>query len=118
MYNSILEITSIDRPQKTTPSEEPSRLTVCKIDLKNLHSQIVSRARWESTDSPSTRLRTELQADLVRLRRLYSHKIDEIAMKFGVQQAMDAQASVESCVMEPCKASGACSLRQKQNRSI
>lgn len=58
-------------------------------------------ARWESANGFDSRNRAALRDDLAQIRALYSSKIDEIAMAFGVQQALDAQNHVERNVIVP-----------------
>ena len=62
---------------------------------------IILTARWAASDSESPEHRAELRADLALLRKHYSNKIDEIAMTFGVEQAMKAKEEVERTVVVP-----------------
>ncbi len=57
-----------------------------------------------ASESETIERRTELRADLVLLRRHYEDKIDEIAMTFGVEQAMKVKADVERTVFVPREA--------------
>ena len=118
MSKPIRELFLIHRPWERAHTEDSPRLTVCNVELANLRHQIILRASWASCDCPTVRLRLELQADLVRLRREYSHKIDEIAIKFGIQQAMAAQQAVEKNVKVPCKARAAVAAPQEQESRI
>jgi hypothetical protein len=70
-------------------------------ELASLRFSIILLARWESSRSVDKENLAELKAELTELRALYSETIDEIAMTFGVQQAMDAKANVERNVTVP-----------------
>jgi hypothetical protein len=70
-------------------------------ELGTLRFSIILTARWADSDSESPERRSELRADLVLLRKHYSDKIDEIAMTFGVEQAMKAKEEVERTVVVP-----------------
>lgn len=70
-------------------------------ELAGLRFSIVLLARWEASDHVDPENRTELRHELARLRALYFDTIDEMAMVFGVQQAMDAQKEVERTVDVP-----------------
>ena len=118
MSNPMRELFLIHRSWERAHADDSPRLTVCKVELANLRHQIILRAGWASCDCPTVRLRLELHADLVRLRREYGRKIDEIAMKFGVQQAMAAQEAVEKFVKAPCKAKAVIAVRQGQESRI
>jgi len=67
-------------------------------ELATLRFTIILTAKWERSASEEMERRDDLRADLVSLRRDYSEKIDEIAMIFGVQQAMKAKERVERTV--------------------
>jgi hypothetical protein len=69
--------------------------------LAGLRFSIVLSARWESSGTLSGPDRTELRDELRQLRSRYSDKIDEIAMNYGVQAAMDAKEGVEREVKIP-----------------
>lgn len=70
-------------------------------ELGALRFSIILTARWADSDSESPDRRAELRYDLALLRKRYSNKIDEIAMTFGVDQAMRAQREVERTVVVP-----------------
>ena len=69
--------------------------------LAGLRFSVVLTARWESSGVLSGQARDELRDELRQLRSRYSDKIDEIAMGYGVQTAMEAQESVEREVNVP-----------------
>ena len=70
-------------------------------ELVRLRFSILLTARWEAAETDDPERRGELRAELADLRKFYLDEIDEIAMKFGVQQAMDAKDEVEHNVVLP-----------------
>ena len=80
---------------------DPTDLTARKSELADLRFEIILRARWEASDNVESERKVQLRDDLGQLRQRYSEKIDEIAMTFGVPQAMAAQADVEKNVTVP-----------------
>jgi len=70
-------------------------------ELARLRFAILLTARWEASDAEDPERRKELRVELADLRRLYYDKIDEIAMTFGVAQAIKAKAEVERGVVVP-----------------
>jgi hypothetical protein len=71
-------------------------------ELTGLRFSIVLLARWQASDYVEKENRAELCHELTRVRSLYFDTIDEMAMAFGVQQAMNAQKEVERTVEVPC----------------
>jgi len=69
--------------------------------LAGLRFSIVLSARWESSGVLDGDDRAELREELRQLRSKYSDKIDEIAMNYGVQAAIDAKEGVEREVIVP-----------------
>ena len=70
-------------------------------ELAALRFSIILTARWEASDDEDPQERAELRADLSLLRRHFGDKIDEIAMTFGVEEAMKARDTVERTVVVP-----------------
>jgi hypothetical protein len=70
-------------------------------ELAALRFSIILTARWAASDDESPEQRAELRDDLELLRRHYGDKIDEIAMTFGVKEAMKAKDYVERTVVVP-----------------
>lgn len=70
-------------------------------ELGALRFSIILTARWEASEDESPEQRAELRADLKLLRHHYDDKIDEIAMTFGVAEAMKAKERVERTVTVP-----------------
>jgi hypothetical protein len=79
---------------------EPNRSAFLE-ELASLRFSIVLLARWQASDYVEKENRDELCHELARLRSLYFDTIDEMAMAFGVQQAMNAQKQVERTVEVP-----------------
>ncbi len=70
-------------------------------ELAALRFSIILTARWEASEEESPEQRAELRADLALLRRHYEDKVDEMAMTFGVREAMKAKENVERTVTVP-----------------
>src|ERR1700677_2480742 len=70
-------------------------------ELAALRFSILLTARWAAMDDESSERRTELRDELEMLRQHYGDKIDEIAMTFGVGQAIETQDEVERTVIVP-----------------
>ena len=85
----ICPTSGADREKRET------QLAAHKEELADLRFSIILTARWEMSGSADAERRNELRAELACLRRSYTHKIDEIAMAFCVQDAMQAQQEVE-----------------------
>jgi molecular chaperone DnaK (HSP70) len=75
--------------------KEETSLAATINDLAVLRFSIVVTAKWEVAESEDTERRTELRTELSNLRHLYFEKLDQIAMTFGVEQAMKAKEEVE-----------------------
>jgi hypothetical protein len=88
----------------TTPHVLETREELFAYDTEELSAlrfSVILTARWAASDSESPDRRAELRADLAQLRKHYEDKIDEIAMTFGVDQAMKAKEEVERTVIVP-----------------
>ncbi|MGB7266059.1 MAG: hypothetical protein WBC92_11140 [Terracidiphilus sp.] len=70
-------------------------------ELAVLRFSIILTARWEASESEGPQRRAQLREELVLLRKHYGDKIDEIAMTYGVAQAMKAKKEVERTVVLP-----------------
>lgn len=81
--------------------EQENALAASTEELAGLRFSIILTAKWEASASEDVQRRNELRAELRDLRRQYSEKIDEIAITFGVQSAMDAKEEVEHTVTVP-----------------
>jgi hypothetical protein len=71
------------------------------VELARLRFSIILTAHWESLERGDRLHRKELHGDLEQLHELYLRKLDEIAMAFGVQAAIDAKKKVEREVCVP-----------------
>jgi len=69
--------------------------------LAALRFSIILTSRWVASEDDTLGRRAELRGELKLLRNHYDDKIDEIAMTFGVQQAMATQIEVERTVVVP-----------------
>lgn len=69
--------------------------------LAGIRFSIVLSARWESSGILSGDDRAEIREELSQLRSRYANKIDEIAMNYGVQAAIEAKEGVEREVIVP-----------------
>jgi hypothetical protein len=87
----------------TTHLHDEEEVTLASVveDLVRLRFSIILTARWEAGEDEDPERRAELRSELRELRTLYFDRIDEIAMRFGVQQAMDARDEVEHNVIVP-----------------
>lgn len=70
-------------------------------ELAALRFSIILTARWEASNDEDPQQRAELRADLSLLRRHFDDKIDEMAMTFGVEEAMKSKDRVERTVVVP-----------------
>ena len=70
-------------------------------ELAALRFSIMLTARWESCHDQDTEQRAELRTDLSLLRRYYGNKLDDIAITFGVNEAIKAKDDIERTVMVP-----------------
>lgn len=70
-------------------------------ELAALRFSIILTARWAASDDEVPGRRAELRGELAQLRKHYGDKIDDIAMTFGVQQAMQTADEVERTVVVP-----------------
>lgn len=76
-------------------------LTYETEELAALRFSIILTARWEAADDEDPERRAELRQELALLRKHYGDKIDDLAMTYGVQQAMKTKEEVERTVIVP-----------------
>jgi hypothetical protein len=76
-------------------------LAAFRQELAGLRFSIVLLARWESSDNLDACNRGELREELAHLRALYLDTLDELAMTFGVQQAIEMKQEVERSIEVP-----------------
>jgi hypothetical protein len=101
MYTYLLDEVSTGPATRFAQESGEGPLAASIDELAGLRFSIILTARWEGAASDNRELQEDLRARLVRLRRQYSDKIDEIAMAFGVQFALDAKDEVERSVIVP-----------------
>ena len=81
--------------------QQHAQLSSAVEQLAGLRFSIVLSAKWESSGLFNGEARAELRDEIRLLRHRYSNKIDEIAMDYGIQAAMEAQEGVERAVIVP-----------------
>ncbi len=101
MSTAMVERTASCSVNSYTPSGKDTTVDFAIEELARLRFSIVLIARWEEAERGDAERRMELHTELARLRTHYFEKIDEMAMTFGVQQAMDAKEMVEHQVFVP-----------------
>jgi hypothetical protein len=94
----ILEASAVVSSTFGVPERNLISLTEKLAALRYL---IVLTARWAASDTIDHERRQVMNRDLTRLRREYSFLIDDIAMSFSIQAAMDAKDEVEHNVAVP-----------------
>lgn len=98
MSNTILHVPANGTVPEQTPKETLASATE---KLAALRFFILLTARREALEGVDHEAREQIESDLVWLRSQYSDMIDEIAMRYGVQQAMDAKRDVDHQVTVP-----------------
>ncbi|MFZ0746258.1 MAG: hypothetical protein WAM85_17755 [Terracidiphilus sp.] len=101
MSSHLLDTASIGSGSRYAIEKQEDSLAASIDELAGLRFSIILTAKWETSESVDAERRNELHAELLDLRRQYSQKIDEIAMTFGVQSAMNAKEEVEHSVAVP-----------------
>jgi hypothetical protein len=83
--------------------EEKRKLTLAAKteELAGLRFSILLTSKWTVSESLGDERRAELRTELSSLRSLYVDKIDEIAMEFGVQVAIETKEEIEHEVFVP-----------------
>ena len=69
--------------------------------LARLRFTIILVARWEPSSGVTLKRRKEMHTELTRLRGLYLGMVDELAMAYGVHQALMTLNYVERTVCVP-----------------
>ena len=101
MSTHLLDAVSIGPASRCAHEKHESLLAANTEELAGLRFSIILTAKWEVSACADAERRDELRSELAGLRRRYSQKIDEIAMTFGVQNAMKAKDEVERTVAIP-----------------
>jgi hypothetical protein len=97
---SILSASTLPASRRAHEKEQKS-LSARSDQLGGLWLAILLTARWEAQETESLERRQDLQAELERLRFQYYGVIDEIAITFGVSQAMETLKTIERTVRLP-----------------
>lgn len=101
MSAEMINTALIGPASRFAQEKQDSTLAAATEELAGLRFSILLSSAWEASDAVTKRRRGELRTELSRLRGLYLHKVDEIAMSFGVQAAMEAKDEVELTVDLP-----------------
>ena len=101
MSTHLLDAVS-ERPAPQYMHEKQAMLLAAIVEeLASLRLSIILTAKREASATVDAERRNEWRDELKGLRRHYSEKIDEIAMTFGVQNAMTAKENVERAIAGP-----------------
>jgi hypothetical protein len=101
MTIQLFDEVSIGPASRYAREKHDAALTANTEELAGLRFSIILTVLWEASTSADAERCSELHIELAGLRRNYSEKIDEIAMTFGVQSAMNAKKQVERTVAVP-----------------
>ena len=101
LLHAPLDLASIGPASRYVLETREELLTYETEELAAVRFSIILTARWVASDDEAPERRAELRSELELLRKHYGDKIDEIAMTFGVDQAMKAKEEVERTVVVP-----------------
>ncbi len=101
LLHAALDPASLNPASRYVRESREALLAYDTEELAVLRFSIILTARWEASDSEAPERRAELRKELALLRKHYGDKIDEIAMTYGVMQAMKAKEEVERTVTLP-----------------
>jgi hypothetical protein len=101
MPTHLLDEVSTGPASRFAHEKHEASLAAETEELAGLRFSIILTALWEASANVDVEHRNQLRSELAGLRCHYSQKIDEIAMTFGVQNAMKAQKEVEHTVAIP-----------------
>jgi hypothetical protein len=101
MSIAIVENLSLSPGTSHATEKKEANLSGAIEELVRLRFSILLTARWEAAETEDAERRGELREELAELRRFYFDEVDEIAMTFGVQQAIKAKEEVERNVVLP-----------------
>jgi hypothetical protein len=117
MFTALLD-TAANCPASRQKWERQENLIADTEELAGLRLSILIAARCAGSGSLPAGDRAHLRAERAHLLELFFVKIDQIAMTFGVQNAMDAQAEVERTVSIPRRAKPPARPAQYQRHSF
>jgi hypothetical protein len=98
--------TGVTTPGPATRFVQEQREQMLAIEMEELAGlrfSIVITAKWEASGDEDAQRREELRIELNDLRKRYLDKVDQIAMVFGVAEAMQAKEEVERNVTLPLR---------------
>jgi hypothetical protein len=101
MFPQIFNTTSSPAAARNQAEQRSAKLAAQTEEMAGLRFSILLTAKWESSDTLSGERRAELRAELSILRSLYLNQMDEIAMTFGVQTAIEVKEEIERTVLLP-----------------
>jgi hypothetical protein len=91
----------IDPDSRYAYDDAEALLTGSTEQLAHLRFTIILVACWEPSSSVTPQRRKELRAELTRFRNLYLGMVDELAMAYGVHQALKTRNYIERTVYVP-----------------
>ena len=101
LLHAPLDLATIGPASRYIRETRDELLTYETEELAAVRFSIILTARWAASDDETPERRAELRGELELLRKHYGDKIDEIAMTFGVQQAIETRDEVERTVVVP-----------------
>ena len=101
LLHAPLDLTAIGPASRYIRETSIELLDYEAEELAALRFSIILTARWAASDEETPERRAELRDELEILRKHYGDKVDEIAMTFGVQKAVETQHEVERTVVVP-----------------
>ena len=101
LLHAPLDLATIGPASRYIRETRDELLTYETEELAAVRFSIILTARWVASDVETPERRAELREELELLRKHYGDKIDEIAMTFGVQQAIETRDEVERTVIVP-----------------
>lgn len=101
LLHAPLDLATIGPASRYVRETRDELLTYETEELAAVRFSIILTARWAASDDETPERRAELREELELLRKHYGDKIDEIAMTFGVQQAVQTKEEVERTVVVP-----------------
>jgi len=104
LLHAPLDLATIGPASRYIRETRDELLTYETEELAAVRFSIILTARWVASDDETAERRAELRGELELLRKHYGDKIDEIAMTYGVQQAIESRDEVERTVIVPFEA--------------
>jgi hypothetical protein len=95
MSTNVLAAASIDLGSPYFQEDSEKLFVANTEELASLRYSVILTAKWEASEAEDAERQAELRTELNQLRYLYFDKIDQIAMNFGVQKAINAKEEAE-----------------------